>query len=432
MRARNRLQGYFDEEDETKPRNLRNQMQNRKVKEIVKYAYENCEAFKARCETEGITVSDIKGIDDLQKIPVFRKDELIGLQKNKPPFGGLLGVPEEDLSWIYMSPGPIFDPVLESDDSWKRSIAMALYCCGFRSGDKVMNTWSYHMVPAGIWNDYALRHLGCTVIPSGTGNTELQAQILHLLRVEGFLGTTSFLMNILKKAEEIGLDPIKDFNLQVALVGGEAGGGPMRRIFEKDYGMVTGDFYGTADLGIIAHECKAQSGMHILDTAVVEITDPETGKALGPGEEGEVVVTNFNKSYPMIRFGTGDLSKLDVDECSCGRTSFCITKILGRIGDAIRVRGMFVHLNQVQQIVKDFNAISKCRVIVDRIDFRDRMILNLELKEAVSDKKEIEEAFAVRFKDVCRVTPDQVVFMEPGQFGDERGELVGLVDKREY
>ena len=236
-------------------------------------------------------------------------------------------------------------------------------------------------------------------------------------------------MNILKKAEEIGLDPIKDLNLQVALVGGEAGGGPMRRIFEKNYGMVTGDFYGTADLGIIAHECKAQSGMHILDTAVVQIADPETGKALGPGEEGEVVVTNFNKTYPMIRFGTGDLSKLDVDECSCGRTSVRITKILGRVGDAIRVRGMFVHLKQIQQVVEYFDVISEFQVVVDRIDFRDRMILNLELVRAVSDKEEIEKVFVAKFRDICRITPDQVVFLEQGQLGDEKDNLV---DKREY
>ena len=150
MTARNRLQGYFDEEEETKPRNLRNETQNRNVTEIVKYAYENCDAFKERCDAAGITAWDIRGVDDLQKIPVFRKDDLIDLQKNNPPFGGLLGVPVENLSWIYMSPGPIFDPVLERDDSWKRSIAMALYCCGFRFGDKAMNTWSYHLVPAGI------------------------------------------------------------------------------------------------------------------------------------------------------------------------------------------------------------------------------------------------------------------------------------------
>jgi phenylacetate-CoA ligase len=424
-----RINGYFDKTLETRPYEERLKSHNQLVKEIVRHAYEKCQAIRERFERVGLTPESIKGVADLAKIPILRKDDLIGLQGGKPPFGGLLGVPESEVSWIFMSPGPIFDPIIGNDEDRERSIASAFYSCGFRKGDKVLNAWSYHMVPAGMWNDLALRYMGCTVIPTGTGNTELQVQILKHLKVEGFLGTAGFLMNILKKAEEMGLDPRRDLNLKVAIAGGEVGGGPMRKLFEEKYNMITGDFYGTADVGMIAYECKEKSGMHFIENLVAEIVDPKTGKTLAPGDVGEVVITNFNKAYPMIRFGTGDLSKVNEEYCGCGRTSVRLTRILGRVGEAVRVRGMFIHLKQSQQVMGFFPELGNFQVVVSRVEYRDHLTLRVELKEEIPNREILKGSLSEKFKDVCRLSPDEVIFLEPGGLANEKKVLV---DQREY
>jgi phenylacetate-CoA ligase len=424
-----RTHGYFDELIETRSREERVQFQNRALVEIVKHAYEKCQSVRNRFERVGARPEDIREVADIVKIPIFRKDELIELQRNNPPFGGLLGIPEEELSWIFMSPGPIFDPIIENDKSRDKAIASAFYSFGFRKGDKVLNTLSYHMVPAGIWNDLALRYMGCTVIPTGIGNTELQVQILKHLKVTGFSGTAGFLMNILKKAEEMGINPKKDLNLQVALAGGEAGGGTIRSLVEKEYGIITGDLYGTADVGIIAYECKEKAGMHLIENLIVEIVDPETGKCLPPGEVGEVIVTNFSKAYPLIRFGTGDLSMFDMESCPCGRTSSRLTKILGRVGDAVRVRGMFIHLKQSEQVMKSFHEISAFQLVVTRPEYRDHLKLMIELKEVSVDRKALKRSLSDKFREVCRLTPDEIIFLEPGRLAEEKK---AIVDERRY
>jgi phenylacetate-CoA ligase len=424
-----RIHGFFNEVSETRSRKERLRSHNLQTIEIIAHAYEKCLATRDRFKKFNLTPYEIKGVTDLIKIPILRKDELVSLQGIKPPFGGLLGVSEEELSWIFMSPGPIYDPVTEADETRERSLAAAFYSCGFRKGDKVLNTWSYHMVPAGIYSDLALRYMGCTVIPAGIGNTELQVQISRHLKIEGFLGTAGFLMNILKKAEEMGLDPKKDLSFKVAIAGGEAGGGPMRRFFEEKYNMITGDFYGTSDVGVIAYECREKSGMHLIENIVVEIVDPETGKNLPPGEVGEVIVTNFNKVYPMIRFGTGDLSKIDDEYCACGRTSIRLTKILGRVGEAVRVRGMFVHLKQTQQVLDSFPELGSFQFIVSRVEYRDHLTLRVEMKEEMPDIGIVKKSLSEKFKDVCRLSPDEIIFLEPGKLANEKKVII---DQREY
>lgn len=424
-----RTHGYYDESSETRHRSERSKFHDYQVVEIVRHAYKDCPAFHERFKRANQTLEEIKGVADLVRIPVFHKDDLINLQEKNPPFGGLLGVPEHEVSWIFMSPGPIYDPVLANNEARERAMACVLYSCGFRKGDKVLNTWSYHMVPAGIGIDLALRYLGCTVIPTGTGNTELQVEILQRLKVNGFVGTAGFLMNILKKAEEMRLNLRKDLNLQVAMAGGEPGGGPIRELFEKEYGMTTGDFYGTADVGPIAYECKEKTGMHLVDNIIAEIVDPKTGEVLPPGKVGEVVITNFNKAYPLIRFGTGDLSSLDLADCPCGRTSIRITKILGRIGDALRVRGMFIHLKQIKQVMESFPEINAFQIVVNRPGYRDNLILRVELKDVSVNKEDLQRSLSEKFREICRLLPDEIIFSEPGKLP---GEKKIFVDERKY
>ncbi|MCX8126742.1 MAG: phenylacetate--CoA ligase family protein, partial [Dehalococcoidia bacterium] len=232
---------YFDELEVMSPK-AREEYYARKLQEQVKYAYEHAPSMRAKFDKAGISPSDIRTVRDLEKVPITRKDTLIDLRKTSPPFGGLLGVPREELEKVFMSPGPIYDfaPV---DASFYRRFQRSFWAVGFRKGDMVVNCMSYHMVPAGHWIDRSLTTYGATVIPMGTGNTELQVKVLYDTKATGWIGICSFLMTILKKAEEMGYDPRRDFALRAAIPHAEVGGAEMRRIYEEEYGITSTDIY---------------------------------------------------------------------------------------------------------------------------------------------------------------------------------------------
>lgn len=397
-----------------------------KLREIVAYAYERAPAVKDRFDRAGVKPEDIRGADDLEKILVLRKDELIELQKANPPFGGYLAVSIDSLERIYQSPGPIYDP------QRRRGFAMgAGLPPDFGKGQIVMNTWSYHIVPAGLGVDQAFRNLGFTVVPMGTGNTELQVKVMHDLKVNGFCGTPSFLKIIIDKAEEMGYDFKNDFNLTFAMVGGEMGGEPLRKLFQEKYGILCmgGDSYATSDVGTIASGCEKQSGMHVTADGIVEIVDPGTGKRLGPNEVGEVVVTPFDDVYPLIRFGTGDLSSFIDEPCDCGRTTPRLPKIVGRTGDAVRVRGMFVHPKQTDEAVSGYPEISRYQLVVIRPKDRDEMILKVELADEAADKEKLKGALDKDFRGICKVRFDRVEFVAKGTIPEG---AKSIVDERVY
>lgn len=397
------------------------------LREFLAYAYKNAPAVKERFDKAGVKPEDIKTADDLEKIPVLRKDDLIELQKKNPPFGGYLAVPLDELPHVYQSPGPIYDP--------ERKRGFGTFAAGFPKdflkGQIVMNTWSYHMVPAGLAIDNVMRSLGATVVPAGTGNTELQVQIMKDLKVNGFCGTPSFLKTVIDRAEAMGYDFKKDFNLKWAMVGGEMGGDPLRKVFQEKYGILCmgGDNYGTADLGGIATGCEKQAGMHFVTNGIVEMVDPNTGKRIGPGEVGEVVVTPFDEVYPLIRFGTGDLSSYVTEPCECGRTTYRLTKILGRSGDAVRVRGMFVHPKQSDEAVSKYPAISNYQLVVTRPEHRDEMTLSIELADEKVDKEKLKKDLDKDFRDVCKVRFDRMEFVPKGTIPADAKKIV---DQRKY
>jgi len=397
------------------------------LREFVAYAYKNAPAVKERFDKAGVKPEDIKTADDLERIPIQRKDDLIELQKTNPPFGGYLAIPIGELPHVYQSPGPIYDP--------ERKRGFGSFAAGFPKdflkGQIVMNTWSYHMVPAGLGVDNLLRSLGATVVPAGTGNTELQVQVMKDLKVAGFCGTPSFLKTIIDRAESMGYDFKKDFNLKWAMVGGEMGGDPLRKLFQEKYGIfcMGGDNYATADLGGIATGCEKQAGMHFVTNAIVELVDPNTGKRVGPGEVGEVVVTPFDDVYPLIRFGTGDLSSYVTEPCECGRTTYRITKILGRSGDAVRVRGMFVHPKQSDEAIAKYPAISTYQLVVTRPEHRDEMTLNVELADEKVDKEKLKKELDKDFRDSCKVRFDRMEFVPKGTIPADAKKIA---DQRKY
>jgi phenylacetate-CoA ligase len=395
----------------------------------VAHAYEKAPSTRARFDKAGISPSRVSGIKDLEDLPLLRKDDLVDLYKANPPLGGLVTVPITDLERVYVSPGPIYDPHHSSETFWQRHVHIG-EAVGFGKGDIVVNSWMYGLVPAGLLIDETLRRAGVTVIPMGVGNTELQVQVMHQLKATGFVGTTGFFMAIINKAEEMGFDIRKDFNLRLAVIGGEMGGGPIRKTVEEKYGIATGDMYATADVGLIAFECGAKSGMHIAEGVIVEMISYETGKQVEPGEVGEIVVTPIDETYPLIRFGTGDIASWIDEPCTCGRTSLRITRLLGRVGDAVRTRGMFIHPRQLEPAMAKFPQVAQYQAVVTRPGTRDDLALKVELKtEEGIDKDKLANELSQVVSEALRIKVDRVEFVAKGVI-PEWHKLI--VDERVY
>lgn len=364
-------------------------------------------------------VSEFVSTDHLSAYPVTRKSELITRQAAMRPFGGLSAFGEGQLKYIFSSPGPIYEPQTLREDYWRFS--RALYAAGFRREDLVHNCFSYHLTPAGSMTDSGCHALGCTVIPAGVGQTELQVQTINDLKPTAYIGTPSFLRIILEKADELGVDVS---SINKAMVSGEAFP-PSTRAFFLERGIKAAQCYATADLGLIAYESTADSGL-ILDEGVhVEIVRPGTGDPVEEGEVGEVVVTTFNPDYPLIRFATGDLSAIMAGDSPCGRTNQRIKGWMGRADQTAKVRGMFIHPEQVDQVVKRHPEIQKARLVIEWINESDQMTLQCEASE---DSEAFQLKVANSIRELCKIRGD-VALMPPGALAND-----GLViaDQRKY
>ncbi len=399
---KDRISGFLKKNLETLPHKKRVEYLNQKLRGIIQYAYKNSVAFKNKMESVGLKPKDIQTIKDLEKIPITKKADLVELQKKNPPFGGLEGVPISELKRIYISPGPIHEP--GEMDYNELGWAQGMYAGGFRPGDIVINTFSYHMVPFALHMvDNSLQRIGCVVIPTGVGNTEQQVNILRNFKATGYCGTPSFLLNIGEKAAEMEVDLKNDLNLKVGFVAAEMLPESLRTSLEEKFGMVIRQTYGTADIGCLGYECIKKSGMHIPDDKIVEIVDPETGKPLGPGKTGEIIATSFNRAYPLIRFGTGDLSIVTETPCPCGRTSPRLMKILGRVDQVTKVRGLFVHPGQAEEVASRYPQIEKYQVVVTRKEHKDEMTFRIELKGEVPQPEKLKEEIEKTIRDVIKV-----------------------------
>jgi phenylacetate-CoA ligase len=411
---------YFDDAETVPPRERHANLE-KKLRAVVSHAYLYAPAARAIMDKADIKPSDIRSYKDLEKIPITRKTDVIDLQKSHPPYGGLLAVPFEEVERVFVSPGPIYEPLHFSRIKW---FARAFWAAGFRKGDIVVNTFTYHLSPAGMLFHEALRHCGATVVVAGVGNTEIQIQAMRDLKVTGFVGTPSFLMAIIKKTEEMGLNFHKDFAIRKAWFTGEMLSSSIRKILENEYGLNTSQAYAVTEPGgAIAYECEEKSGMHMMDEYFMEIVDPLTGKQMPPGEVGEIVVTPLhNKAWGLVRFGTGDLSSYSTEPCPCGRTAHRITGILGRTGDAVKVRGMFVVARQAEEAILESEAISKFQLVVTRAENKDILTLKAELKQPLDQQKlagEINDCF----QQVCRVKIDTFEFIPIGTLPDRYQKL---------
>lgn len=404
-----RNSGFYEKEIETLSREQRNRMKEEGVLKIFKYAYENAKGYKRFIDNSGFDPKSVKTIEDFVKIPVLKKNRMPEFHHNDLPFGGFLAVPVESLKRIYVSPGPIYDPEGRSDDFW--GLKKCLYNVGFRSGDIVMNTFSYHLTPAGIFLDEACNGIGCVTVPTGVGNTEIQLKTMVELKINGYIGVPSFLMALINKMSELGYSPEKDLYMDIALVAGEILSPSLRKSL-NEYGITVRQSYITADIGGIAYECANENGMHIADDLYIEICDPQTGEPLPVGEVGEVTVTTFkNDVYPLVRYGTGDLSAIMEEECSCGRTSYKLKGIMGRADEVTKIKGMFVHPRQIDEIVSRFsNEIEKMRIVVTREGVTDIMTVEAVLKLGIQGTDNLKRSIEEKVRDVTKLR-GEVVFV---------------------
>ena len=358
----------------------------------------------------------------LARLPVLRKAMLGEVQKKAPPMGGLITVPMSRVRHVFMSPGPIFEIDTEEPDYFRG--ARAMFAAGIRPGDVVYNTFSYHLNPAGMMMESALRALGCAVVPGGVGNTELQLDAIAAIRPTGYVGTPSFLKILIEKAAELGKDIS---SLRHAFVGAEALPPSLRQMFVTA-GMTCLQSYGTADLGTIAYESQAPGGaiegMTVDEGVIVEIVRPGTGDPVPDGEVGEVVVTTFNQAYPLIRFGTGDMSAVLAGPSPCGRTNMRIKGWMGRADQRTKVRGMFVDPEQIAEISKKHPGLGRLRLVVDWVNQADVMTLKVETAQPSPG---LEKAMTETIRTVCKVG-GKVEFAPPGSLPND-GKVIDDVRK---
>jgi phenylacetate-CoA ligase len=376
----------------------------------------------------GVDASRMTSRAALVQIPVFRKSELFEAQKLNRPFGGYAAIgwgnAARRAERVFASPGPIYEPEGRGGAHYART-ARALHAAGFRAGDLVHNTFAYHMTPGGWIMDAGATMLGCTVFPAGVGNTEQQIAAMLDLQPNAYTGTPSFLRILLEKADELGT-PIT--SLKKASVSGEYFAPQLREMF-KARGIVGTQSYATAELGLVAYEAPDASGnisgMVVDEDVILEIVRPGTSDPLPEGEVGEVVVTVFNPDYPLIRFGTGDLSAVMSGPCPSGRTNTRIKGWMGRADQTAKVKGMFVRPEQVAAIAKKFPELGRVRLVLTNPDQRDAMVLHAE---CASQSDALKAKIVEALRDATKLGGD-VALAAPGSLAND-GKVID--DARKY
>lgn len=367
----------------------------------------------------GINPKSVTGRDALAKLPVLRKSELPALQKNSPPFADFLPEPISHFGRLYTSPGPIYEPEGASSDPWRS--ARSLFAAGFREGDIVLNTFSYHLVPGGFILDSGARALGCVVIPAGPGNTEQQLEVIEHLKPVAYTGTPDFLKILLDAAKTGGRNAS---SIKKALVSGAAFP-PSLQVEIKNLGIDAYQTYATADLGVIAYETSARSGLIVNEDVLVEIVRPGTGDPVLEGEVGEVLVTSLDQHHPWIRLALGDLSAVLPGISPCGRTNLRIKGWMGRADQTTKVKGMFVRPEQIAEVARRHAELKKLRLVVTREGEQDVMTL---CAESTKQDSELADAVAstlqgmTKLKGKIRLAPIGSLPNDGKVISDERGK----------
>ncbi|MGE3367072.1 MAG: phenylacetate--CoA ligase family protein [Rhizobiaceae bacterium] len=361
--------------------------------------------LKARFEAAGFDPAKVASLADLSRLPVMKKEELLKLQRENPPFGGFLAADLNDIARIYVSPGPIFEPALRGGAG--HGLDLLFKAAGVSPGDVILNTWMYHLVPAGLLFDEAARAAGATVIPGGVGNRELQAQIIVETGVTSICASTAFFLALADTVtENYGREAWK---VKTAFLGGEMGDWmAKRRRIEADYGVSTWAAYATADLGLVAYEDGGE-GYAVHPDRVVQICDPVSGGPVAQGEPGEVVVTSRQAEWPMIRFGTGDSAfALESNDDGSVRR---ISALQGRVGAAVKVREIFVYPRVIEEVMIATPGAKAAQAVATRENNRDTLRISIVLQEN-ADRAAADAAARRAFELHARLRADEIIFVD--------------------
>ena len=380
-------------------------------------------ALNKRFENANFNPREIASLEELSRLPVLAKEELLNLQRQTPPFGGFLAAKPEDLSRIYVSPGPIFEPSLHGNKDG-HGLDLLFRAAGTGPFDVVLNTWSYHLVPAGLLFEEAAQAVDATVIPAGIGNRELQAQIIVETGVTAVCASTAFFVALADTViDKFGKDA---WNVKTAFLGGEMGDWmAKRRLIEEKYNVSTWAAYATADLGMVAYEDGKGEGYIVYPRRIVQICDPVPGTPVPIGETGEIVVTTLDAAWPMIRFGTGD-SAFALEQAKDGRV-IRLSALQGRVGSAVKVREIFVYPRAIEEVVIAVPEIDRAQGIVRQENGRDTIVLQI-VSFPGSNHQTIENDVKQAFEKVARIRLDKVNFVEEQALPDDAELLVNRKD----
>ena len=398
------MKEFFDEL-ETRSDDLRSREQFERLRKQVYHLKAHVPAYSDRLKD--IDPESVIDRDTLGLLPVTRKSELAQAQSENPPLGGFSDLTGRSMLRIFASPGAIFEPQANVEDFWRT--ARALFAAGCRSGDLVYNTFSYHFTPAGFMLEGGAHKIGCTVFPAGVGQSELRVQAIAHLKPSFYVGTPSFLSILSDMAEKLSLDIS---SLKYGLVSGEALPATLRDALSSK-GVNVLQAYATADVGLIAYEASARDGLIIDEDVIVEIVRPGTGDPVSRGEVGEVLVTPLSSGYPLIRFATGDLSAFLDGASACGRTGPRIKGWMGRADQTTKVRGMFVHPEQVATVISRHSEIIRARLVVTRIENSDAMTLKCEISSTGVDKAGLVSSITDSVRAICKLRTE-IAFEDEG------------------
>ncbi len=389
-------------------------LQDRLAARAVAWGTERSREIRRRLKGAGMSAGDVAGLADLRAIPVLAKDDLPALQAADPPFAGMLAVASGSLARIYRSPGPINDPQGAGNDFWR--FAPALRAAGFRPGDVVLNSFSYHLTPGGLMLDGGLRAAGCAVIPGGVAATTAQIEAARAAGATGYTGTPQFLLALLERAAESG-GPL---GFERALVTGAPLPPSLRARLQDGFGVDVYQAYAAADTGLIGYECAEKDGWHVAPRVVVEVLVPGDDRPAAEGEAGQVVVTSPNEVYPLVRFGTGDLSAWKRAPCPSGRPGPRLTGFLGRVGEGVKVRGMFVHPRELAAVLGSDPAVTRHQAVVSADGAQDVFTVRVEAAPGA-----VVEAttLAARIREAVKIRP-VVEVVGPGGIPDDARPLV--------
>lgn len=392
-----------------------------RLRAVQESAWRMAPAIRAIFERAGMTPTDLRSIEDLTRLPVTSKDDLLALQQAHPPFGGFLAAREEDIARIFVSPGPVHEPQLRSDRDG-HGFARVFQAAGIGPGDRVLNTWSYHLVPAGLLLDQGIAACGATVIPAGTGGAEMQAKIVLDLGVTCICASTAFFMTLAETLEGMGHALPQGWKVRSALLGGETGDwmGKRRRL-EQRWGIRTFSAYATADFGLIGYEEEGRDGYTVHEDRLVQICDPLTGKPVAGNLPGQIVVTTLAPGWPLIRFGTGDVA------CALetGDDGFVthIGPMQGRVGQAVKAREIFIYPRQLEELAIRIPGVQAAQAVITRPGNREEVTLRLAVQPGVG-KDELAQAAAHEFQNLSRLRPDHIEMLAADALAAESALVV--------